>query len=286
MYSFMVRINSIVAVAPLLWFALYRIYSKPKMCLLYSAGIIVVMFGFLNFFNYTILKAKKDNMQTYMMMDDLTYLSDKHEKSLIPKIKLDLIKHCAQEIIAENKLVGRLFCYNKSEEYKKKYPYNYKDLENAWINAIKTYPFEYSKFRLMSFSYLLRNPNVKPYNFFYTGHFGKKENLNFFQRTLVTSLEYYIRISEKISPFFFKPYFWLLLSIIGLLLTLSSKVDKEKIIFTRILFISGAFYTLGYLPVTPTADLRYTYWSTIAVTLGIVKLIYSDRLFRRKKLIE
>ena len=102
----------------------------------------------------------------------------------------------------------------------------------------------------------------------------------------MTSLEYYIRISEKISPFFFKPYFWLLLSIIGLLLTLSSKVDKEKIIFTRILFISGAFYTLGYLPVTPTADLRYTYWSSIAVTLGIVKLIYSDRLFRRKKLIE
>ena len=51
----------------------------------------------------------------------------------------------------------------------------------------------------------------------------------------------------------------------------------------RCIMTSGLLYTLGYLPVTPTADLRYTYWSSIAVTLGIMKILTSLKFKKIKK---
>ena len=177
-------------------------------------------------------------------------------------------------------MVGRLFCYINENEYKNIQPIEYNKLKNNWINAIKQYPFDYLKFRINSFLYLLRDPYTPPYNYFYTGHFNKEElskTKNFF----ITNFENYNKLSAKFSPFFFKPYFWLILSIVGILLTFFVKLNTHNKIIIRCLLTSGLLYILGYLPVTPTADLRYTYWSSIAVTFGIIKMLTS---FKLKKL--
>ena len=273
-YAFMVRINSLVAVAPLIWFTLYKLCQKPKMSIIYTCGIIILMISFLNIFNYHFLNAKKENMQTYMMIDDLTHLSVVANKSLIPGLNIEIIKKCSSEQIAETKLVGRLFCYTKLDEYKNNKLGIYKNIEKAWLKVVKTYPLEYLKFRFMSFMYLIRSPSNPPYNFFYTTHFKNNNDTGKIQKIFINTLEIYVRATAKITPFFFKPYFWLLISVIFLIATFLIKTNKKNLIFSRVLLISGSLYTLGYIPVTPTADLRYTYWSSIGITLGIINLLY------------
>ena len=59
LYAFMVRVNSIVAVAPLLWYLIYKISSKPKLSFIYCLFIIIFKLLFLNYFNYSFFKCKE-----------------------------------------------------------------------------------------------------------------------------------------------------------------------------------------------------------------------------------
>ena len=106
---------------------------------------------------------------------------------------------------------------------------------------LKQSPFDYLKFRINAFLYLLRDPYSPPYNYFYTGHFNKEE-LTKTKNFLITNFENYIKLSAKVAPFFFKPYFWLILSIFSILLTFFLKLNIHNKIMIRCIMTWSFIY--------------------------------------------
>jgi hypothetical protein len=205
------------------------------------------------------------------MVDDLTYLSVKNNQSFLSGISIDELRGCATFEFGQNKLVGRLFCLSNLPSYQQANPLS-SDLKNVWLSKIIEHPIDYLQFRMAAFSYLVRTPQDPP---FYIWHSGIDENIYGFKQVpnaLTIIVEKFVKKTEAMTPFFFKPYWWLLTAL--LLLAASYTFVKTKTVsLTRMLLISSIFYVIGYLPVTPMADFRYIYWSVVATTLSLVLLL-------------
>lgn len=271
-YALNLRHNAIFAAFPILILLSYRWLEKPtvaKALISSSATIFLCMFlG--GIFNYGLLHAEKTNPSSYMMVDDLAYLSVKKNKSFLPGVSINEIKECATIEIGQNKLVGRVFCLANQPSHKQTAPLN-SDLKSIWLKNIIQNPIDYLQFRMAAFSYLLRKPTDAPYYIWHPGidenDFGIKQVPN----GLTLAAERFVKSSAAVAPFFFKPYWWLLSSL--LLLILTSVLAKTKsVITTQALLISSIFYIIGYIPATPMADFRYIYWSVIATTISFVIL--------------
>lgn len=237
------------------------------------------MFAFLNFFNYQLLEAEKNNMASYMMVDDLVHLSAVANKSLLPRVSLETVLECVQETIGDTKLVGRLFCLGTKPMYKEVVPIPYEDIREAWFAAIKEDPVEYVKFRIDAFLYLLRDPAKDPY--IYTFYDISSNDMGISQsRNLATLiLKGYIKAAAHLLPFLFKPYWWFLLALLFLCATPLMQGNKDSLTLIRVLLASALLYVLSYLPVTPMADLRYVYWSIVAISLAVITYFTSNLKF-------
>ncbi len=62
--------------------------------------------------------------------------------------------------------------------------------------------------------------------------------------------------------------------------TFSMSGDKDSLKLIRVLLSSAILYMLSYIPLTPMADFRYIYWSSMAISLAAIKFFTSDLTFK------
>ena len=289
LYAFMVRSNAPAALLPIIWFACLKFFPSASNYLrnVITALLLITSFLILNMFNYSFLNADKNHMATYMMIDDLVHLSKNKNKSLLPRIDDETLIECSEEVIGGTKLVGRLFCLTTKPSYQLVAPIPYGEIKEAWFDAISQQPYEYLIFRFKAYLYLLRDPFEKPYihTFFEVSKndIGLSQVDNMATRILKT----YVNGFAKITPFLFKPYWWLIVSLLLYCATFAMRGNRDIVVLIRVLLSSAILYMLSYVPLTPMADLRYVYWSMLAISLAIVSYASSNlwidaRLIREK----
>lgn len=282
LYAFMVRGNAPAAMIPIVWYAALQLFPfyKCRARIAITVLSLLSMFVFLNFFNYHLLKAEQNNMVSFVMVDDLVHLSVISDKSLLPRVDFNTVKECSQETVGGTTLVGRLFCLGNKVAYQEAAPIPFEEIKKEWISAIINNPFEYVKFRLNAYQYLLRAPSEKPYIYSFSSI--SPNNMSLFQEDNVATviLRTYIKGTSYLIPFTFKPYWWLLVSLLFLAATLGMVGDKDSLTLIRVLLVSAILYMLSYIPLTPMADFRYVYWSTLAISLATVKFFLSGLRFK------
>ncbi|QWD62361.1 hypothetical protein [Polynucleobacter sp. MWH-UH25E] len=281
LYAFMVRHNSIFAIAPIVFLLAYRLHplaSKINLIALSAAAIILLFFSS-NLINTHILHAKPMHLQRYVMTDDLFAISLNSNKSLIPYLDdINEIKRCSSVNLMETTLVGRGFCLKYS--YPNDYDLLYQKSKEAWIPAVRENFYEYLKFRISVFLYLLRSPNLRPYFFWQNGIESNSMGLIQKDNLATQMLKRYVFSVADILPFLFKPYWWLASSILLLVATFFLQGDRMALIQIRTLLLSSTLYILGYLPITTAADFRYVYWSALATSIAVINYLCSDLKLR------
>ncbi len=281
LYAFMVRGNAPAALVPVVWYASGKIFPwcSSRLKLAITAMSLASMFVFLNFFNYSLLDAEKNHMASYMMVDDLVHLSSVENKSLLPRVDTKTVVECSQETIGETKLTGRLFCLVTKPSYQKVAPIPYDEVKKAWVSAVTSNPFEYAKFRMDAFLYLLRDPEKTPYIHTFSGIAPNEMVLSQENNAATAILRIYINGAVHLAPFLFKPYWWLTIALIFLCATLLMQGNKDSLTLIRVLLVSALLYMLSYIPLTPMADFRYVYWSTLAISLAVITYFTSNLKF-------
>ena len=272
-YAINLRYNALFSVLPLLilitanWFP--RL-STTKLLILPSCVLILTIIGGGLFNNYAIdtIKTKPSN---YMLVDDLSYLSLTAKKSLLPGIEFEDIQNCSAYEVDENKLVGKVFCLRSHESFINHNPLN-ADLKNIWATEVFKQPLEYIGYRLAAFSYLLRTPDDDPHYIWNPGIIPNQMGITQKKNGLTVSVEKLVRGTAQALPFLFKPYWWLWISSILLLITFATNQNASTRTIQALL-VSSLLYILSYIPITPMADFRYIYWSVIATTLAGILLI-------------
>lgn len=286
LYAFMVRGNAPAALLPVIWYASGRIFPSlsGRVRIAISVLSLVLMFVFLNIFNYQFLKAEKNHMASYMMVDDLVHFSAVAGSSLLPRVDTQTVVECSKEEIGGTKLVGRLFCLTTKPAYLAVAPIPYEEIKTAWVTAIKSDPLEYAKFRFDAYLYLLRDPFERPYIHTFSGISANDIGLSQKDNIATAILKGYVNVTAHLAPFLFKPYWWLILGLVFLGATLGMRGDKDSLSLMRILLASALLYMLSYIPLTPMADFRYVYWSTLAISLAVITFISSNVKFDAQQL--
>nr|VFJ98839.1 MAG: hypothetical protein BECKLFY1418A_GA0070994_10897 [Candidatus Kentron sp. LFY] len=279
-YAINVRHNAIFAVIPVVIFLMIKWFPKLPIwkSILFSFAVIfiTIVAGYL--FNYHLLDSERTKPSSFMIIDDLVYLSVKKEKSLIPGISLEELQACANRETGQTKLLNKASCLSQRPSYKN--PIS-ADLEKIWINHIVDSPLDYIRFRLAAFSYLIRSPDDKPYFIWHHGIDENRQGLKAEKNRLTFIIKHSVRIPSKIFRFLFKPYWWLWLAFIVLFISLLLKPTSSTRV-AQVLLISALLYMLGYIPITQMADFRYVYWSVISITLALFLLIIEEPTFESR----
>jgi hypothetical protein len=282
LYAFMVRGNAPAALLPVIWYATVRLFPllSHRIRILITVLSMLSMFAFLNFFNYHLLEAEENHMVSFVMVDDLVHLSMVTDNSLLPRVDFKTLKECSQETIGGTKLVGRLFCLITKPGYQNVAPIPFEEIKKEWVSAVASNPFEYVKFRLKAYLYLLRDPSERPYIYTFSGISPNDMGLSQTNNAATIILREYVRAIANVMPFVFKPYWWLIVALLFLCATLRMRGDKESLTLIRVLLVSAILYMLSYIPLTPMADLRYVYWSTLAISLAAIRFSTSGLSFK------
>ena len=279
-YSLSVRHNAFFAVIPILFYTINKWYPELRMwkSIIYCFGIVALSLTLNHILIYNLMQVSKANSYRGLMVDDLSYLSIKTGKSLVPNVSFEDLKECSKIYIGETQLHLKDVCLQHKKTYKENNPFLNNSLNEIWIYEVMKHPYEILYFRLSIFSYFLRSPANSPYGIWHSG-ISENQELNkekIKREETYTSLitEKFVLSTAKFLPFLFKPYWWLWLNSLLYLIYFTSY--KKKIEFEALL-ASSTFYILGYLPITPSADFRYIYWSVLATTISIIFLCKSKK---------
>lgn len=272
-YAINLRHNAIVAAVPVLLLVLARwrpALSVGKL-LLTSAAALVLTLVMGNVINYHLIGAERTKPLNFIIVDDLSYLSLKAQRSLIPGVTLAQIQACSQRTISETRLVARDVCMQSFGQPATS-DLMRADLKPAWIAAIGHDPASYVQFRLAAFGFLLRSPGEKPFYFWHEGVVKNQFGVTQHSSTSTVRASQLVYNTAVILPFLFKPYWWLC---VGFVLLSGSLLLRATATLRTVqgLLVSALLYTLAYLPVTPMADLRYVYWSLLATTMAALLLL-------------
>lgn len=271
-YAINLRHNAIVAAVPVLLLVLarWRPAYGPARLLLTTAAALVLTVVIGNVINYRIIGAERTRPLNFIIVDDLSYLSLKEKRSLIPGVSLGQIQFCSQRTISETRLLARDVCMQglgKPETV----DLMRANLQPAWLAAIGRHPVSWLRFRTAAFGFLLRSPEDAPFYYWHEGVVRNKVGVVQQAGVATPLVQDLVENTATALPFLFKPYWWLSA---GTVLLLGTALLRTTTTLRNVqaLLVSALLYTLAYLPVTPMADFRYIYWSVLATTLGALLL--------------
>lgn len=270
-YAVNLRHNAIVAALPVLMLVIarWRPALSPARVTAAALGALIVTLTLSSVINYRVLGAERTKPLNFIMVDDLSYLSLKEKRSLLPGVSLEQIQTCALRTISETRLLARDVCMQAMVEPGALME---ADLKPVWLSAIARNRLRYLKFRIAGFAFLLRSPDAAPFYIWQPGVVANKFGVTRHTGPAQSLVEQGVAASAAALPFLFKPYWWLcagLLLLAGTLLLRSTPTLRT----VQALLVSALLYTLAYIPVTPMADFRYVYWSVLATTLACVLLL-------------
>jgi hypothetical protein len=278
-YAVNLRYNAMFAALPLLLLLFGRWWPGLSLLRLAAAaiGTLVLALSLGSVVNYKLIGAERTRPANFMMVDDLSYLSMKEKRSLLPGVSFVRIQACTLQEISQTRLLARIFCLKHSAEAGEQDLLK-ADLRAHWLAAVGRDPVGYLGFRLAAFAFLLRSPADEPYAIWQGGVDENRMGV-VHRRTASTALvDSAVHKTAATLPFLFKPYWWLCAA--SLLLAGSAALrDTATRRTAQALLASSILYILGYIPITPMADFRYVYWSVVATTLAAVLLLVDRPAF-------
>ena len=274
LYGALVRTNSLSAgifLLPFLINSILKIHTiKSTIFFIFISGAII---GLAHLCVTPLIGAKKANSVSYVMFDDIVALKVRGVEvpvSFLSPDDMNAIKQCEYLNVHE---VGAAFCLS-NEKFTDITQAHYHELKEAWTRYVPRNILTYGEFRLNAFLNFIRSPSLPPY---YPTEFrvmNQPYEPNAGTRS-VSSIEKltagYVTTSIEILPELFKPYSWLIISILLIGAFQLSRQCRAHSLW--LLPMSGLSYTTSYLLITPASDLRYAYWMIFIATLSIVLFI-------------
>jgi hypothetical protein len=141
----------------------------------------------------------------------------------------------------------------------------------AWFKALREHPAAYLEHRLAVARSFLRFGYEHGYVYAYYDHWEPDYVEPFVPRrqpAQVLAMRGWIEGVEWVLPVLFKPWFWLALNGLALLLSLSYRGDRRIRQAVLTLASSALFYVSPLMLFTPASDFRYAYWAVWATSLG------------------
>lgn len=271
LYAFAVRYNAILAIVPVVFIGLYFLFPRSSYlrCGFITCIIVVLSFFCIKFFTYHVIHAEKKNYEVLLMGDDIAKISLETNQEILLNIKKDDLKECSSYPI----LYERALCfidkgYDKNGILVVGMPLE--DVRKLWLTTIIAHPLTYANIKITAFLYFLRSPFMDPVT---TWLPGINKNIYHFvvdRPELVNKLETYVLGSQKtILSEFFKPYLWLLISLIMVPVSFFIHNRTARLQISA-LNLSSLGYFSSLLLSVPSVDFRYCYWCIIATTVSIV----------------
>lgn len=278
-YAAAVRHNAILAILPIIFYAVR--YYFPGRSALQGVVIAVLLSATLplasSILSYDILKAEKKHFETFLMGDEIAKISSLTGENLLPWVKVEDIAVCSKPPI----LYERALCfiskgYDPSGSLVVNIPYG--SVHALWRKTVLANPLPYVQIRVEAFLYFLRSPKLVPYYAWHPGIIKNESNIKLVNPELAGFMQIYVETSQSLVSELFKPYIWLLLSLIAMVMVMAMggriRPSPEKVQFLA-LNASALGYFFSYLLTVPSADFRYIYWCVIATSLSIVILLAS-----------
>lgn len=277
-YAFAVRHNAILATAPLIFTAaLYHLRARRAVYGLLITGLVSVAFWFIvSMISYDLLKAEKKHLETFLMGDEIAMLSVQTGQNLLPWVKQEDLETCTKpRVLYERALCFISRGYDPGGSLVTHVPYEV--THRLWKETVLAHPLLSAKVRWDAFLYFLRSPQLSPGYVWQPGIMQNDMNITLSRPDQAQSLESFVTKSQNgILSEFFKPYTWLILSLLMLILGVSMKQSAEKMqVIALNLSALGCYFSL--LAAVPSIDFRYAYWCIIATNLSLVIFLATRR---------
>lgn len=272
MYALLLRYNALFAVLPISYLAVAQITRNWKIHVASMIGILLLSVAVNTVLNSS-LNVIKSNPTSTVMLDDVIH-SVPRSRILASNASKDL----KQELItiqsicnSENVLMhSYLFCSTKEQQVKIQYTY-YDELKSLWFSMLKHNALSYLKYRVETFAVFL----VTPRQYQYIEHSDIDQNvLGQHTRHPVIARILGFAINEGVAKdfgFLYRPYFWLLVSVLALLYGLRS--SKKYRLEITLITVSTISYTIGYFPLVIAGDYRYIYWPVLGGCVALLLII-------------
>lgn len=277
-YAFAVRHNAILATVPLIFLASLHYLRSKKI----SLGILITAVTSIAFWlaastiTYGFLKAERKHYETLLMGDEIAKISAQTGEHLLPWIKPDDLAACTrQPILYERALCFISRGYDPSGSLMTTMPYQV--THQLWKDTVLAHPLLSVKIHWDAFLYFLRSPSLAPAYVWQPGIMQNDLNITVSHPQGARWMERYVTKSQSgVLGELFKPYTWLILSIVMLALgtRIQSPVERMQI-FALNLSALGCYFSL--LAAVPSVDFRYAYWCVIATNLSIVIFLAASR---------
>lgn len=277
MYAVMLRYNAILAVVPVAFYLVSGISKKVLIRVGYVLAVIAL--GVVaNVIISTLLDVRKSNPTSSIMLDDVVHslsVQDIQALQINPQTKQDLIDiqlACDRKDIM---LHAYLFCSTPEQRDSVQYVHH-GDLRRAWGDVVIHHGFEYMRYRLKMFGTFIFTP--EKYEYVY--HQGIDPN-DLGQEVLNPGAERFMReyvvgVFVKDLGILYRPYFWLLVTVVITLVARRYQTRHAHAIYA--LAASSMAYILGYFPFVIAGDYRYIYWSVIATCIAGILLVVDWKL--------
>lgn len=276
-YAFAVRYNAILATAPLIFLA-SQYYSQSKRILsgfLITAAISVAFWLTASALTYGILKAERKHYETLLMGDEIAKIAAQTGENLLPWVKQDDLIACTkQPILYERALCFISRGYDPSGSLMTGMPYE--ATHKLWKDTVLAHPLLSVKMRWNAFLYFLRSPSLAPAYVWQPGIMQNDLNIVLSHPQEAQLMENYVTESQNsVLSELFKPYTWLILSIVMLALGTRIRSSSERMqVFALNLSALGCYFSL--LAAVPSVDFRYAYWCIIATNLSIIVFLAAN----------
>lgn len=269
-YAAAVRHNALLAILPIIFYAVK--YYFPERSTLQGVVITTLLSATLplasSILSYDILKADKKHYETLLMGDEIAKISSVTGENLLPWVKVEDIIVCSKPPI----LYERALCfvskgYDPSGSLVSNIPYA--SAHALWRKTVLANPLLYIQVRVEAFFYFLRLPRLEPYYTWQPGIMQNEFNIKLANPKLAGLIQNYVETSQSLLVELFKPYTWLLLSTVVIVIASRIQTSPEKVQILA-LNASALGYFFSYLLTVPSADFRYIYWCIIATSLSVI----------------
>jgi hypothetical protein len=286
-FALSLRHNALVSVLPFIAYQFYQLLSQKEISRrkrLFFSSLLTALFCFasvltIQTFEYKLLKTQETYPENGFMADDLFHASIKSNQSLLPDVPLVNIVECSTVLNGPQIYTAKISCLQKVVEWNK-VSWNSRSLFPEWIEYVRNHPVDYLKFRSIAFSTYLRSPTETPFYYWHTGIVENPYGITQRDNLSTITVKKFVEYSVSLFPFFFAPYFWMLIELFLARLVITNRRKFAPIIpfvvASSLLNFSGLF--VGVMG----SDLRYIYVNQVLDSVVLLNVFLIRKQLRWK----
>lgn len=269
-FAVQLRYNAIMAVLPILYYLIKSISHKRY--LLYITPVIFIAVTFM--YGYAIGKVynvEKVHPEVYIMMDDIYHV---YPEAFDGNSEFSQQMDGAKEKCKIQSPQLGIFFLCISPEGQKLSMQNSDLVSDAWVSTIKNKPIDYASYRINVFFGLMLPGSERSYYVWQDGIHPNDIGLHNNKNSAHNFAEKYVKFFAQDFGFLFRPYFWIIMAMLLILLNkiiikINNEIDDLRIPI-YILCSSAILYILTYVVLGVGTDYRYIYWSALSTSVALV----------------